>query len=236
MKDVHHYSQATIDTQKARFMSGVYGYMTMGVLLTALISYFITMSPELISLVIGNKAIFTMIMLLEVGLVIFLSSRINKIEPLTATILFFVYAALNGVTFSVILLAYTQTAIDTAFFITSFAFAGLSAFGYFTKKDLGPVGTFCIMGLWGLIGFSLLSFFFPGMIQGQMGMVYSMAGLLIFCGLTAFDTQRIKNSYIAGSEGGAMAHRLTIMGALKLYLDFINIFLFVLRLLGGRRR
>ena len=106
---------------------------------------------------------------------------------------------------------------------------------FVTKKDLGPVGTFCHMGLWGLVGFSLLSIFFPSMLGGQMGMIYSLVGVVVFAGLTAYDTQKIKQSNIIGNEGTAEDHKETIIGALTLYLDFINLFLMILRLMGNRR-
>jgi hypothetical protein len=120
--------------------------------------------------------------------------------------------------------------------VTAFSFAGLSAFGYVTKKDLGPIGTFCHMGLWGLIGFSLLSFIFPSIMGSTAQTVYSLCGIVIFAGLTAYDTQKIKAMNVLGNEGTSEDHKETIYGALKLYLDFINLFLMILRLMGNRRK
>ena len=153
----------------------------------------------------------------------------------TATTLFLLYSALTGVTFSVIFAIYTTASIQSAFFTTAIGFGGLTAFGYVTKKDLGPVGSFCMMGLFGMIGFSLLSIFFPSMMGGAAGLAYSLIGLLVFAGLTAYDTQKIKmigrQSHTEEDRG-----RATILGALTLYLDFINLFMMIMRLSGDRRR
>lgn len=232
---VHKGAQA-IAEENARFMSGVYKWMTLGVLLTSVVSYYVSNSPEILRLLFQNQFIFLALMIVQLGLVFFLSMRIQKLRAMTATVIYFLYAALTGLTFSVIFLAYTRESIQGAFVTTTFSFAGLSAFGYITKRDLGPVGTFCHMGLWGLIGFSILSLFFPSMMSGSMEMVFSLVGIVVFAGLTAYDTQKIKNSNIIGNEGTEEDHKETIIGALTLYLDFINLFLMILRLTGSRRR
>lgn len=229
-------SSSAVEAENARFMAGVYRWMTIGVFVTSLLSYLFSNNYQLMGAVLTNKFLFYGILIAEFGLVIAISSMINKISAMTATILFLIYSALNGVTFSVILMAYTQESIFSAFMTTAIAFAGLSGFGYVTKKDLGPVGTFCTMGLWGLIGFGLLSFFFPSLMGGANAWIFNIVGLIVFCGLTAYDTQKIKESNIIGNEGSEEDHKETILGALKLYLDFINLFLFILRLIGGKRR
>lgn len=229
-------SEQSISEENARFMSGVYRWMCLGILTTATISAMIGLNPEWAYAIAGNKIIFYGLIIAQLGSVIYLSARIAKMAAVTATIIFLLYAALTGTTLSVIFLIYTQASIQSAFFTTAFSFAGLSAFGYFTKRDLGPLGTFCHMGLWGIIGFALLSFFFPSMMGGTASMVYGMAGILIFAGLTAYDTQKIKAMNIIGNEGTEEDHKETILGALKLYLDFINLFLFILRFTGDRRR
>jgi hypothetical protein len=218
----------------ARFMSGVYSYMTIGVLVTALVSYTFSNNPEIMTAILGNKFIFWSLIIAQLGAVFFLSFAITKINALTATFIYFLYSALTGSTLSVIFLVYTQESIQSAFFVSSFSFAGLSAFGYLSKRDLGPIGTFCHMGLWGLIGFGLLSLFFPSMMSGTASIVYSLCGIVIFAGLTAYDTQKIKemNTWQEGSEE---AKKGTILGALTLYLDFINLFLNILRLMGKRK-
>jgi len=225
-----------ISEENARFMTGVYRWMTFGILITGFISYFIGTSPTLVGTIITNKFLFFGLIIAQFGAVIYLSAGIRKMSAWRATIVYLLYSALTGTTLSVIFQAYTSDSIQSAFFTTAFSFAGLSAFGYFTKRDLGPIGTFCGMALWGLIGFGILSMFFPGMMAGRGSMLYSIFGIVIFAGLTAYDTQKIKNMNIIGNEGTDEDHKETIMGALTLYLDFINLFLMILRLMGGRRR
>jgi FtsH-binding integral membrane protein len=164
-----------------------------------------------------------------------LTAGINKMNSLTATCLFLIYASLTGVTLSVISLVYTQESIASAFFTTAAGFAGLSAFGYFTKRNLGPVGNFCQMGLWGLVGFSILSIFFPSLMGSTASKVYGLVGIVVFAGLTAYDTQVIKDMALQ-SRTAEESHKGAILGALKLYLDFVNLFLFLLRMTGDRRR
>lgn len=229
-------SSESLSRETARFMSGVYRWMTMGILLTAIISYYIGNSRQLVETILMNKILFYGLMIGEIGLVIFISARIQKLKAMTATLLYLLYSALNGVTLAVIFLIYTQESIFSVFLTTAIAFGGLSAFGYLTKKDLGPIGTFCTMGLWGLVGFGLLSFFFPSLMGARTSWVYNMVGLIVFSGLTAYDTQKIKSMGRDLREGSEEGQKMTIIGALKLYLDFINLFLFLLRLMGGKRR
>ncbi|MBC98058.1 MAG: hypothetical protein CME63_09930 [Halobacteriovoraceae bacterium] len=229
-------SSESLSRETARFMSGVYRWMTMGILLTAIISYYIGNSRELVETILMNKILFYGLMIGEIGLVIFISARIQKLKAMTATLLYLLYSALNGVTLAVIFLIYTQESIFSVFLTTAIAFGGLSAFGYLTKKDLGPIGTFCTMGLWGLVGFGLLSFIFPSLMGARTSWVYNIVGLIVFSGLTAYDTQKIKSMGRDLREGSEEGQKMTIIGALKLYLDFINLFLFLLRLMGGKRR
>jgi FtsH-binding integral membrane protein len=216
------------------FMSKVYMWMTIGILLTGFVAMNVATNETLFTMILGNKIVFYGLMIAEFALVIGLSAAINRLSAFTATALFLLYATLNGATLSAIGLIYTAQSIQGAFFTTAFSFAGLSAFGFFTKRDLGPVGNFCSMGLFGLIGMAILSIFFPSLMGGVGGQVYGLVGIVVFAGLTAYDTQNIKNMApnardIEGSKKGA------IMGALKLYLDFINLFLFILRLGGNRK-
>ena len=219
----------------SRFMSGVYRWMTMGVGMTALVAYLITLDQQLLMTIMTNKVLFYGCIIAQFGLVIYLSARIQKMSASTAVTSFIGYAALNGVTFSIFSVIYTGASIQNAFIAAACSFAGLSFFGLVTKRDLGPVGTFCHMGLWGLIIFSIISIFIPGLRSGQMGMIYTMGGILIFAGLTAYDTQKIKSYASLHPEGSDGATKFQIMGALTLYLDFINLFLFLLRLMGRRR-
>lgn len=226
----------SITEETARFMAGVYKWMCIGILITFGISYYVSITPSLIQTILMNKFLFYGLIIAELGAVIYLSAMVNKISAMSATVVYIIYSALTGLTMSVIFLVYTKESIQSAFILTSFSFAGLSIFGYMTKKDLGPVGTFCHMGLWGLIGFGIISLFFPSMMTSTASKVYGIAGVIIFSGLTAYDTQKIKNMNIIGNEGSEEDHKETIMGALTLYLDFINLFLHILRLMGNRRK
>ena len=217
------------------FMSAVYRWMTMGVAMTALIAYIIAQDEQLLMTIVTNKILFYGCIIAEFGLVIYLSARIQKMSASAAIMAFIVYAALNGVTFSIFSVIYTGASIQNAFIAAACSFAGLSLFGLLTKRDLGPIGTFCHMALWGLVIFGVISMFVPGLRDGQMGMIYSAGGILIFAGLTAYDTQKIKSYASLHPEGSEGATKYQIMGALTLYLDFINLFLFILRLMGRRR-
>jgi len=221
--------------ENSAFMTKVYQWMSVGVLLTAIVASVLGTNDEFARTIALNRGLFWVMIIAQFGLVIAVSGFISRMSVLTATVLFMLYSALTGVTFSTIFLIYTASSIQSAFFTTAIGFAGLTAFGYITKKDLGPVGTFCSMGLWGLVGYGLLAIFFPSMMNGTASFVYSMVGLLLFAGLTAYDTQAIKmmgrQAMSADDQG-----RASILGALKLYLDFINLFMMILRFTGDRRR
>jgi FtsH-binding integral membrane protein len=221
--------------ENAQFMTRVYQWMTIGVLLTSLIAGLIGRNTELVQTIMMNKAIFWIIIIAQIGIVFSIGGFINKISSTAATGLFLLYSALTGVTFSFIFLAYTATSIQSAFLTTTVGFGGLTAFGYITKKDLSALGSFCMMGLFGIVGYSLLALFFPSMMGGIAGLVISMIGLLVFAGLTAYDTQKIK---VMGRQAYNEEERskIAILGALTLYLDFINLFMIILRLTGDRRR
>ena len=176
----------------------------------------------------------SVLIIAQFGAVLALSGLIQKMNAATATAIYLVYAALTGLTLSVIFLVYTASSIAQVFGLTAFSFAGLSGFGYVTKRDLGPIGSFCVMGLFGMVGFSLLSMFFPSLMTGGASFVFSIAGIVVFAGLTAYDTQRIKAMNVAGASAGE-ERKQAIHGALALYLDFINLFLSLLRLTGRRR-
>lgn len=223
-----------IAAENARFMSGVYKWMCIGVLVTACVAYIVANNPTLFYMIAGNKIMFYGLIIAEFGVVMYLSARINAMSAGKATGFFLLYSFLNGATLSVILMAYTGESVFNAFVLAASGFGGLSFFGYVTKRDLGPIGAFCHMAIWGLIAFAVLSFFMPSMLGSTMGIVFNLAGIGIFAGLTAYDTQQIKQMQKA-AYGSEMAHKQTIFGALKLYLDFINLFLFILRFVGGRR-
>jgi FtsH-binding integral membrane protein len=214
------------------FMSRVYGWMMLGIMLTGLVSYGVGTSPDLVNQVFTNKPFFWGIIIVQFGAVIFLSAMITRISAAAAAITFLMYSALTGLTLSMIFQMYTDQSIAAAFVTTAAGFGGLSFYGFTTKRDLGPVGSFCMMALFGLIAVMLLSFFIPSLSGNGMQIGISIAGLLIFAGLTAYDTQRIKS--FANSPEGALG-QMAVFGALMLYLDFINLFINLLRLMGDRR-
>jgi uncharacterized protein len=226
---------ASIATDNARFMSRVYGWMTSGLCVTGAVAWNVAGNPDLVQTIFGNRLLFWGLIIAQLGAVVALSGLINRISGLTATLIYFVYAGLTGLTLSSIFLLYTGSSIAEAFGVTAFSFAGLSAVGYVTKRDLGPVGSFCMMGLFGLVGFALLSVLFPSLMSGSASFVFSIVGIIVFAGLTAYDTQKIKALNSPGNEGTDAGRKKAIFGALTLYLDFINLFLSLLRLTGRRR-
>ena len=229
------FGSATIAAENARFMSRVYGWMTGGLCLTGAVAWNVSANPDLVRAIFGNRMLFWGLIIVQLGAVAALSGFINRINGLTATLIYFVYAGLTGLTLSSIFLVFTGSSIAQVFGVTAFGFAGLSGVGFVTKRDLGPVGSFCMMGLFGLVGFSLLSIFFPSLMTGGASFAFSIVGIVVFAGLTAYDTQRIKGLNAPGSEGTDAGRKTAIFGALTLYLDFINLFLSLLRLTGRRR-
>src|SRR5713101_1406879 len=221
---------ASIAAENARFMSRVYGWMTGGLCLTGAVAWNVSGNPELVQSIFGNRLLFWGLIIAQLGAVAALSGLINRINGLTATLIYSLYAGLTGLTLSSIFLVFTGSSIAEVFGVTAFGFAGLSGFGLVTKRDLGPVGSFCMMGLFGLIGFGLLSMFFPSLMTSGGSFVFSIVGIIVFAGLTAYDTQRIKGMNVPGSEGTDSGRKTAIFGALTLYLDFINLFLSLLRL------
>ncbi len=239
----------TVDQGLRAYMLRVYNYMVVGLVLTGLTAYGMTLltattDPAAAAMTLRNGVMLTsfgvtvytsplqwVVMLAPLGMVMFLSWRIAHLSVSGAQTAFWAFAALMGVSLSSIFLAYTGESVAQVFFITAAAFGGLSLWGYTTKTDLTGFGSFLIMGLWGLIIASLVNLF----LRSEMTMwVISVAGVAIFAGLTAYDTQKIKVMYYAGDDGVVSAKK-SIMGALALYLDFINMFLFLLRLMGNRR-
>lgn len=228
------YGNPTRSLAISQYMSKVYMWMTLGILLTGFVAWYISNDQELMYAIVSNKILFYGMMIAEFGLVIWLSAGINKMNSMMATGMFLFYAALNGATLSIFSMVYTAESIQSAFFTSAASFAGLSAFGYITKKDLGPVGSFCTMGLFGLVGFGLLSLFFPSLMGTMASQIYGLVGIVVFAGLTAYDTQVIKNMAPVNGQS-EQVQKGAILGALKLYLDFINLFLFILRFSGRRK-
>jgi uncharacterized protein len=235
-----------IDQGLRAYMIRVYNYMAMGVALTGIASWLtfqaaggdaiVVTAGGITGLTAFGQIIFSgpavlVLFLGTLGLVFLISWRIDRLEPSTAFALFMVYAALLGLMLSSVLLAYTLTSITRVFFISAAAFGGLSLYGYTTQRNLSAMGSFLMMGLIGLIIAMLVNLFLK---STGLDFVISAVGVLIFAGLTAWDTQRIKEMYDP-MEDGTIVGRKAVMGALSLYLDFINLFLFLLRFLGDRR-
>lgn len=220
-------------SQTRSILRNVYIWMTGGLALTGIIALAVSKSPGILRALTANRFTFFMIIIAELALVLLLSARIMKMRPGTATLGFIAYAALNGLTLSVVFLAYTGVTIATAFFVTAGTFAGMSIYGSFTKRDLSRIGTYLVMALIGIIIASVVNIFLR-----SSGLYYAISyiGVIIFLGLTAWDTQIIKrwSSEYGGSVSEDMYVKLSILGALKLYLDFINLFLFFLRIFGRR--
>ena len=218
------------DTRVTAFLSKVYGWMFLGLLITAGTALFVASSPVLIETFILNRILFWILVLAQLGLVFFLSMRVEHMAPATAAGLFLLYSALTGVTSSVIFLVYTGASIVSAFVIAAGMFGTMAVFGTFTKKSLAGVGQFMFMGLIGLIIASIVNIF---LFNDMLSFVISVVGVLVFTGLTAWDAQRMKEMAVALPDGRVGTY--AVVGALTLYLDFINLFFFILRLLGGRR-
>lgn len=221
--------QAAIEAEQARFITKVYGWMAIGLALTGAVSYLIASSPALLQMIYGNKLVFWGLVIGELLMVGYLAAAVNRMSAATATLVYMLYAVLNGLTLSGIFIIYTSTSIVGTFLITAGTFAAMSAYGYFTKQDLTKAGNLLFMALIGLVIASVVNIFFRNPI---MYWIITYAGILIFVGLTAYDTQKIKEMNIIGNEGTEEDHKEAIMGALTLYLDFINLFLYLLRLFG----
>lgn len=221
-----------IQREQAAFMSRVYGWMCLALVVTALVAAYTASSPDLIRLIFGNKLVFWGLILGELGLVVWLSAAVQRMSATTATMAFLGYAALNGLTMAAIFLLYTASSIGSTFLITAGTFGVMSVYGYFTKRDLTSLGNLLFMALLGLIIASVVNWFWS---NSTLYWITTYAGVLIFTGLVAYDTQKIKNMNIIGNEGTEEDRKESIMGALALYLDFINLFLFLLRLFGSRR-
>ena len=216
------------------FVRSVYNWMCIGLALTGFIAFYVSNNETIMRLVFGNQIIFFGIIIAELALVFSIVGMVNKMSAGTATGLFVLYSALNGVTLSFIFLAYTRASIYSTFFICSATFLACSIYGWTTKRDLTSWGGFLMMGLIGIVIATLVNMFIR---SSAMSMVVSYIGVFVFVGLTAYDTQKIKNMALSQPDGldGAVVRKGAILGALSLYLDFINLFLMLLRIFGGGR-
>ncbi len=213
-------------------MRKVYTWMAMALAITGITAYGVATTPALVQTIFSNQLLFWGLLIAEVGLVIYLSARLHKLSLSTATLLFILYSVINGVTLSSIFLVFSMGSIAQTFFICAGTFAVMSFYGAVTKTDLSSIGKLLFMGLIGLIIATVVNLF---MKSSGLDMIISYAGVLIFVGLTAWDTQKIKLMLSQADYMDESAQKLALIGALSLYLDFINLFIYLLRILGNNR-
>lgn len=224
--------QIGIKSYQALYMTKVYNWMALALFVTGIVAYITATTPEMIGAIVSSKLLFYGLILGELGLVIYLTAAIRKMSMTTAIAAFLIYSALNGLTMSVIFLVYTTSSISTTFFVTAGTFAAMSFYGYTTKKDLTSIGNMAFMALIGIIIASIVNFFLK---SEMMYWIITYLGVAIFVGLTAYDTQKLKEIGSRGFSDQENMEKMSVLGALTLYLDFINLFLFLLRILGDRK-
>ena len=226
--------KAQVQVRVNSFVRSVYNWMAIGLGITGVVAYGVANSPGVTEVIFGSQLVFFGLIIAQLAMVYMISARIQRMQASTATMLFIVYSALNGATLSSIFLVYAQSAITSTFFICAATFTACSVYGWTTRRDLTTMGGFLTMGLIGIVIASVVNMFVQ---SGAVSTIVSYVGVLVFVGLTAYDTQDIKNmalSQPADIDAGAV-RKGAILGALKLYLDFINLFLMLLRIFGGRR-
>ena len=221
--------RAAVDEGLRSYMLRVYNYMASGLLLSGIVAWLVASNEQLLYIVHGTPLKWVLIFG-TLGMVFFLAARVHAMKASTAQAMFWLYAALNGATLSYVLVAYTGESVARAFVITSATFGAMSLYGYTTKRDLSGWGSFLFMGLIGLIIAGVVNIFLA---SSMLAFMISAIGVLVFTGLTAYDTQQIKEMYLE-SDSAEDASKKSIMGALRLYLDFLNIFLMLLHLFGNR--
>ena len=220
---------AAVDVGLRAYMLRVYNYMCVALALTGAVAFYVSTSPTLLQAIYGTPLMWV-VFLAPLGMVFFLSARIHKMSAGTAQTMFWIFAALMGLSLASIFIVYTGASVTRVFFITAGAFAGLSLVGYTTKRDLSGMRTFLFMGVIGLVIAMVVNMF---LVSSGLQLLISVAGVLIFAALTAYDTQQIKLMYME-SDGAEVSTKKSIMGALKLYLDFLNMFIFLMHILGNR--
>jgi hypothetical protein len=223
-------SAAVADERITSFLKAVYGWMFVGLLVTAGVAVFVASEPTLVRAIVTNRLLFLGLVIAQLGLVYWISARVATLKPSTSATLFLVYAATNGITFSVVLLAFTGASIASAFVTTAGMFGALALYGTVTKRSLVGLGQFAFMGLIGIVIASLVGLFWQ---NDALQFLISACGVIVFTGLTAYDAQKLKSMALAAE--GPQVGSFAISGALSLYLDFVNLFLMILRLFGGRR-
>ncbi len=231
--NINYASTSDVKIRERSIIKNVYAWMSAGLGLTALTAYGVATNQQLMTMLLSNRFSFMMLFIVQIGLVMYLSSKIQDLSKNASTIAFLAYAFVTGVTFSTIFYAFQIQTIFLAFLTAALMFAGMAAYAQFTKKDLSGIGYYSRMAVWGIIVTMLLNFFFR---SAALEYFISLIGVAAFLGLTAWDVQKIKrtNEQFVSSMSGIDYHRASIYGALTLYLDFINLFLFLLRIFGGR--
>ncbi len=218
---------------QSTLLRSVYVWMTLALVITGFVSMYVAQSYQLISFIFGNKLALWGMLIAELAVVFYLSARINSISFTKATVMFIIYSILNGATLASIFLVYTMSSIASTFFVAAGTFGVMALYGYVTKSDLTRIGNICLMALIGLIIATFVSMFWQ---NSMLQMIITYAGVILFVGLTAYDSQKIKRLLTAdGIEVTEETQKIALLGALTLYLDFINLFLYLLRLLGDRK-
>ena len=218
---------------QSTLLRSVYVWMTLALIITGFVSMYVAQSYQLVSFIFGNKLALWGMLIAELAVVFYLSVRINSISFTKATVMFIIYSILNGATLASIFLVYTMSSIASTFFVAAGTFGVMALYGYVTKSDLTRIGNICLMALIGLIIATLVSMFWQ---NSMLQMIITYAGVILFVGLTAYDSQKIKRLLTAdGIEVTEETQKIALLGALTLYLDFINLFLYLLRLLGDRK-
>jgi len=221
---------STLADQANAFLSAVYGWMCAGLTLTAVSAWFVAGSPAIVRAITGNPFLFWTLAIAQLGIVFVLSARVQQLAASTASILFVLYSIITGVTMAFVLLAFTGESVATTFLVTAGMFGGLATYGTITRRSLGGLGQFLFMGLLGVVLASIVGVFWH---NDAFQFVLSFVGVLVFSGLVAYDAQQLKAMALAAPAGQSSSY--AIVGALALYLDFTNLFLFLLRFTGNRR-
>ncbi|HEX5680844.1 MAG TPA: Bax inhibitor-1/YccA family protein [Desulfobacterales bacterium] len=226
--------KAQVQVRVNSFVRSVYNWMAIGLGITGVVAYGVANSPGVTEIIFGSQLIFFGLIIAQLAMVYMISARIQRMQASTATMLFIVYSALNGATLSSIFLVYAQSAITSTFFICAATFTACSVYGWTTRRDLTTMGGFLTMGLIGIVIASVVNMFIQ---SSAVSTIVSYIGVLVFVGLTAYDTQDIKNMALSqpGDIDAGAVRKGAILGALKLYLDFINLFLMLLRIFGSGR-
>ncbi len=224
--------QRVVSADAAAFMQRVYGWMTAGLAITGLSAWYIATTPAAINLIFGSQMGIFLVIGVQLGLVFSIRPVMKRKGSAVGAAMFLAYSASLGVTVSTLLLSYTGDSVAQAFFVTAGAFGGLTLFAFVTKKDLSAVGNFCLVGVFGLIIASIVNIFFG---SPAIHFAISVLGVLIFAGLTAYDTQKMKNYALTQDTDNEIGRRASIMAALELYLDFIMMFIYLTRILGASR-